>query len=69
VALTNSEDREYAEKIVREVLSRNGETIKYKEMDIPLSLYVTSYQVESDNLKYADLFSQMQTVLDRIKFE
>jgi hypothetical protein len=30
---------------------------------------VTSYQVISDNLKYADLFSQMQSELDRIKFE
>jgi AraC family transcriptional regulator len=69
VSLTNSEDKAYAEKIVQEVLSHNGETIKYKEKDIPLSVYVTSYQVISDNLKYADLFSQMQSELDRIKFE
>jgi AraC family transcriptional regulator len=67
VSLTNSEDEEYAEKIVHEILSRNGEPIKYEGKDLPLSVYVTSYKVDCDNLKYADLFSQMQRKLDGIK--
>lgn len=67
VSLTNSEDKEYAEKIVSEILSHNGEPIKYEETDIPLTLYATSYKVVCDNLKYADLFSQMQSKIDCVK--
>ncbi len=67
VSLTNSEDKGYAETIVNEVLSHNGESIQYEEMAIPLSLYATSYKVECGTLKYAELFSQMQTNLDRVK--
>jgi AraC family transcriptional regulator len=67
VSLTNSEDKQYAEKIVSEILSHNGESIQYEETDIPLTLYATSYKVDCDNLKYADLFSQMQSKLDSVK--
>lgn len=67
VALTNSDNQEYAEKIVTEILSHNGETFRYKEKDIPLSLYATSYKMESKTLRYAQLFSAMQSQLDSIK--
>lgn len=67
VSLTNSEDKEYAEKIVNEILSHNGETFKYGETDIPLALHVTSYKIESKILRYAELFSKMQDQLDSIK--
>lgn len=67
VALTNSEDKEYAEKIVNEILSHNGEAFKYGEKDIPLTLYATSYKIESKAIRYAELFSKMQDQLDSIK--
>lgn len=67
VALTNSDNKEYADKIVTEILSHNGETFRYKEKDIPLSLYATSYKMESKTLRYAQLFSAMQSQLDSIK--
>ncbi len=67
VTLTNSKDKEYAEKIVNEVLSHNGETIRYKEMDIPLALYATSFTIEANTIKYAELFSKMQCRIDNMK--
>ncbi len=67
VALTNSKDKEYAEKIVNEILSHNGETIRYKETDIPLALYATSFTIETNTIKYAELFSKMQCRIDDMK--
>lgn len=67
VSLTNSDSREYAEKIVADILSHNGEHFRYQEQEIPLSLYATCYKIESKPLRYAQLFSAMQTQLDSIK--
>ena len=67
VALTNSEDKEYADKIVSEILSHNGETFRYGEMDIPLALHVTSYKIESQKIRYAELFAKLQSQLDCAK--
>lgn len=67
VALTNSCDKEYAENMVKEVLSHNGETFKYGELDIPLSLYATCYKLEKSNIRYSELFVKMQQQLDVAK--
>lgn len=67
VALTNSAEKTYAEGIMHEILSHNEETFSYEGTQIPLSLYATCYKIEYSNLKYAQLFSQMQQELDRIK--
>ncbi len=67
VALTNSEDREYAEKMVNEILSHNGETFRYGEMEIPLMLHAISYRIEAKTIRYAELFSKMQCQIDSVK--
>ena len=69
VALTNSEEKEYTDKIVSEILSHNGEPFEFKEKRIPLTLYVTSYKIEEETLRYSELFSTMQRKLDCIKYE
>ena len=69
VALTNSEEKEYTDKIVSEILSHNGETFEFKEKRIPLTLYVTSYKIEEEPLRYSELFSTMQRKLDCVKCE
>lgn len=60
VALTSSKDKAYADKIVTEVLSHNGECIKYGEMEIPLNLYATSYRFDGEHIRYSELFAQIQ---------
>ena len=67
VSLTNSPDKEYADKIVNEVLSHNNETFAYKEQEIPLSLYATSYKIGEKSLRYAEVFSEMQNQLNKVK--
>ena len=67
VAVTASENKEYAENIVKDVLLHNGEPINYNETEIPLSLYATCYKIETKNLRYAELFSQMQEQLNCTK--
>lgn len=67
VAITASEEQAYAEKIVEEVLSHNGECIRYKDMEIPLNVYATCYRLEAKNLRYAELFSVMQNKLNEVK--
>lgn len=67
VALTNSAEEGYAQKIVEEVLSHNGESFTFENKQIPLSLYAVSYKIETKPLKYAELFSTMQRNLDIVK--
>lgn len=67
VALTDSENKEYTEKIVNEILSHNGETFQYQKTEIPLALYVVSYKIEERTIKYSELFATMQRKLDDVK--
>ena len=67
VALTNSKEQEYAKTIVDRVLAKNGETIEWNGHKIPLSLYATCYRIEKSNIRYAELFSEMQNRLDVVK--
>lgn len=67
VAITNSECKEYADKIVEEILSHNGEPILYQGQKIPLHLYAVNYKIETKNIRYAQLFSTMQKELDNVK--
>ena len=67
MAITNSECKEYADKIVEEILSHNGEPILYQGQEIPLHLYAVNYKIETKNIRYAQLFSTMQKELDNVK--
>lgn len=67
VLISNSTDEEYAKGIVNEVLSHNGENIVYDGQNIPLSLYATSYKLDFENLRYAELFATIQNKLDCVK--
>lgn len=67
VALTNSKEQEYAKTIVDRVLAKNGEAIEWNGQKIPLSLYATCYRIEKSNIRYAELFSEMQNRLDVVK--
>lgn len=57
--LTNSEEKEYAEKIVDSIIAKNGETFAYEEQQIPLNLYAISTKFEGNQMKYNDLFTQL----------
>lgn len=67
VAITNSEDQTYAEAMVEEVLSHNGEAFSYGDQQVPLSLYATSYKLGGSNIRYSEMFRTMQERLDVIK--
>jgi len=67
VALTSATDEKYAQGIVDSILAHNGEPIKYKEKEIPLSLYATSYKIEGNNLRYSELFTKVQDEIQKVK--
>lgn len=69
VLITSSDSMEYAQGIVNEVLSHNGECFDCNGQKIPLNLYATSYKLEVGTLRYAELYSTMQKKLDVIKAE
>ena len=49
------------------ILKQNGEPFSYEGREIPLNLHVTCYQLETANLKYAELFADLQNRLDQTK--
>lgn len=67
VLISSSKEKEYADQIVNEVLSHNGECIDYNGQQIPLNLYATSYKLEFGALRYAELYATMQKKLDIAK--
>ena len=67
VALTNSKDKAHAEAMAAKILKQNGEPFSYEGREIPLNLHVTCYQLETANLKYAELFADLQNRLDQTK--
>lgn len=67
VALTSSEDEEYVQNMVNEILSHNCEPIVYEDRKIPLSVYATYYKIEDKSLRYAELFSKIHTKLMEVK--
>jgi len=67
VALTNSKEESYAQSIVNNILSHNGEPIVWNEIEIPLHLYATYYKIETRNIRYSELFSEMQNKLNMVK--
>ena len=49
------------------ILKQNGEPFSYEGREITLDLNVTCYQLETANLKYAELFADLQNRLDQTK--
>lgn len=69
VLISDSQSREYAEKIVNEVLSHNGECFVFENKEFPLSLYATSFKQEFKPLRYAELFAAVHKEIDTVKYD
>lgn len=65
--LTNSPDEAYADKLVEEIKSHNGETFDYNGQSIPLSLYVVTTRFDGSQLKYDELFKDLHLALNDAK--
>lgn len=66
--LTGSTDRAYADEVVEKIRSFNGNTVRFEDRDIPLSLYTTATRVTSDSLRYNELFSSLHLALRDCKY-
>ena len=67
--LTASEDDAYAEKIKDAVLSENGNTFVYEDMEIPLTLYAACMKYSNKHLKYNALFAELHNSIKEVKEE
>lgn len=67
VAITDSKDKAVAEAIVEKMISHNGEIIRCGENEYPLELYGVCYQLEKKNLRYAELFTELQERIINVK--
>lgn len=65
--LTSSSDITYAEKIVKEIMSHNGETFEFEGKAIPLNLYAGVVKVEMSTVKYDKLFTELHQALKDVK--
>lgn len=67
VLLTASEDKAYADALVEKILEKNGETFRYEDMDIPLSLYAVASKLELKQVKYNEVFRQLHETIKESK--
>lgn len=65
--LTNSADASYAKEIAEKITARNGQTFSYEDQEIPLKLHVGYLKLESENLRYAELFEKLHTSIKESK--
>jgi len=59
VIVTASTDKAYANGLVEEILSHNGEAFVYETGKLPLSLYASAVLLEGTNLCCRDLFEKL----------
>jgi len=57
VMLTDSPDKAYAAGICEKILAHNGETFRFEDQDIPLSLYGSIVKLDEKTRRYDELFS------------
>ena len=67
VLLTDSENREYAEKVADQVRSREGECFEFEGTQIKLGLRVSVTRFEGERMKYDELFAGLHRVLQEAK--
>ena len=67
VLLTNSEDEEYAAGLAEQILSHNGECIESDGQKIPLSLYAGIIKLGEKNVRYSDMFTKLNAVIQKAK--
>ena len=65
--LTNSTDIRYAEEIAEKIRSYNGQTFRYEDQDIPLSLHVSVTRSEGSPVKYNELFNNLHLAIKESK--
>lgn len=67
--LTCSEEKSYAEKIVQDILSHNGDEIDFEGRKIPLYLHVGIGKWDRKPLKYNELFTGLHHIIFETKPE
>lgn len=65
--LTESTDITYAEEIAEKIRGFNGQTFRYENQDIPLSLHVSVTKPESSPVKYNELFTNLHLAIKKSK--
>lgn len=63
VILTNREDIQYAEEISEKIRKYNGQTIKFEDKEIPLSLYIATAKFEGEHLRYKELYEKLHSAI------
>lgn len=67
VILTASEERDYAERMAKQISSRNGQGFAYEGQEIPLSLHVGVFLYQGKTLKYNELFAEIHKAIQESK--
>ena len=69
VIVTDSTDKTYANRLVEEILSHNGESFAYVDRALPLALYASAVLLEGTKLCYRDLFEKLHHTIMESKFK
>lgn len=69
VIVTDSTDKAYANRLVEEILSHNGESFAYVDRALPLALYASAVLLEGTKLCYRDLFEKLHHTIMESKFK
>ncbi len=65
--LTNSTDASYAKEVTEKITAYNGKTFLYKHQEIPLKLQISILKLESENLRYSELFEKLHNSIKESK--
>lgn len=62
VIVTNTDNKDEIMKLCDKIISLNGNTINYNGTDIAVAMSVGAVKIENRNVRYGDLFTQLETV-------
>lgn len=67
VLATGLRDEKAVDAIARKVTDRNGDTFRWEDKDIPLSLHAAKSLIGDSTLRYSALFPEIEQVIDKAR--
>ncbi|BCK01726.1 helix-turn-helix domain-containing protein [Anaerocolumna chitinilytica] len=66
--VTNLQEERAAKELIERILACNGQTVTYNEEEIPVSMYAACTRITGKNLRYSELFQDLDKTIEKAHY-
>ncbi len=66
--VTNLQEERAAKELIERILACNGQTVTYNEEEIPVSMYAACTRITGKNLRYTELFQDLDKTIEKAHY-